>query len=118
MKRNTLLATIPSWGSKFRVSFEVKIKSGDVSGWDGWANIISFKGNGATSNVGKIGDRNPAIFFNKKGFLHFNSGVNGKNHGFNYSIKLRQWYSIIIEQKTETGKVKGEREKLDKYIVC
>ena len=112
VKRNTEIGKIPSWGPQFRVSFDLKINS-HVSGNSGWSSVLAFKSDGGASNSRKIGDRIPAIFMFKKGFLHFTSGVNRKrNYNFNFnSIKLSKWYSITIEQTREKGKVR-ETEKL------
>ena len=112
VKRNTEIATIPSLGPTFRVSFDLKINSHVAGNRGGWSSIISFKGNGGTSNIGKIGDRIPAIFMNRKRYMHFSNAVNGnRNYRFNLpSITVNKWYSITIQQKRENGKVK-EREK-------
>ena len=106
VKRNTEIETIPTWGPLFRVSFDLKINS-QVSSNNGWASVLSFKGNEGATDRSKYGDRIPAIFLHKKGFLHFTSGVNGnRNHAFNFnSIKLNKWYSITIQQTLEKGKV-------------
>ena len=117
MKKNTEIGKIASWGPQFRVSFDLKINSHVDGNRGGWSNVISFKGNGGTSNMGKIGDRIPAIFMNRKGSLHFTSAVNGnRNHVFDFKpIKLNNWYSIAIEQKRENGKVKEKKENLHLY---
>ena len=115
VKKNTEIGKIPTWGPEFRVTFDLKIHS-LVSA--SWTNVISFKINGGKSNSGKMGDRIPAIFLNnKKGFLHFTSGVNrNRNHAFNFnSIKLKKWFSIAIQQTRENGKVR-EIEKKKNYI--
>ena len=112
VKKNTEIGKIATWGPQFRVSFDLKINSHVAGNRGGWSNVISFKSNGGTSNMWKIGDRIPAIFINRKGFLHFTNAVNGNsNHVFDFKpIKLNKWYSIAIQQKRENGKVK-EREK-------
>ena len=108
VKKNTEIGTIPSWGPQYRVRFDVKINSYRFGNRGGWSSIISFKRDGGKRNGGVIGDRNPAIFLNKKGFLTFASGVNGNpNHNFNFnSIKLKKWYSIEIAQTRDKGKVR------------
>ena len=107
VKRNTEIATIPSWGPQFRVSFDLKVNSPlPRNRREIWASVLSFKGNGAKNDFRTVGDRIPAIYYHKSGFLHFASGVNGnRNYVFNHSIKLKQWYSITIEQKLSNGKV-------------
>ena len=114
VNRNTEIATIPRWGPWFRVSFDLKINSYRFGNKGGWSSVIAFKKDGGESNLGKIGDRIPAVFLNKKrGSLHFASGVNGKrNHNFDFiSIKLKKWFGIVIEQTRDKGKVRESDKK-------
>ena len=54
----------------------------------------------------KYGDRTPAIFYNKGGFLHFSNAVSGTNHfNFDYNIELNKLYHIEIAQEDKGGKV-------------
>ena len=109
VRKNNLIGTISSWGPLFRVSFDLKINSlvrGD--GW-GWSNVLVFKGNGASRNSGKHGDRIPGVWMHRStryGLLFTNS-VNGKPNFYfnNHAIKLNKWYKIVIEQKSVNGKV-------------
>ena len=105
VKKNTEIGALPSWGPEFRISFDLMVNS--LSGGT-WLSVLSFKRDGGKRNGGVIGDRNPAIFLNKKGFITFASGVNGNpNHNFNFnSIKLKKWYSIEIAQTRDKGKVR------------
>merc|ERR1719305_2168022 len=107
VKRNTEIATIPSLGPTFRVSFDLKINSHVAGNRHGWSNVISFKSNGGTSNNRKIGDRIPAIFMNRKRFMHFTNAVNGNsNYRFNLpSINVNKWYSITIQQTRSNNKI-------------
>ena len=105
VKKNTEIGALPSWGPEFRISFDLMVNS--LSGGT-WLSVLSFKRDGGKRNIGKIGDRIPGIYLNKKGFLHFASGVNrNRNYKFNFdSIKLKKWYSILIEQSKDKGKVR------------
>ena len=108
VEKDNEIGTIESWGPHFRVSFEMIIKSFVGAKW---TNILSFKGNGATSECCQPGDRAPAVFLqeNKK-LLLFSNTVNG-NGGYtfhwNKKVELNKWYKIIIEQISINGKVKG-----------
>ena len=108
VEKDNEIGTIESWGPHFRVSFEMIIKSFVGAKW---TNILSFKGNGATSHCCQPGDRAPAVFLqeNKK-LLIFSNTVNG-NGGYafhwNKKVELNKWYKIIIEQISINGKVKG-----------
>ena len=54
----------------------------------------------------QYGDRAPAIFYNKAGYLHFTNAVNGnRNYAFNYDIELNKLYQIEIVQEEKNGKV-------------
>ena len=111
VKKNTEIGKIATWGPQFRVSFDLKINSHVAGNRGGWSNVISFKGNGGTSNMWKIGDRIPAIFMNRKRSLHFTNAVNGNsNYHFDFhSINVNKWYSITIQQIWENGKVRDKK---------
>ena len=69
--------------------------------------MISFLGNGGTSDCIEIGDCNPAIFLTHSGALEFWSTVNDNaGYNFDFQIDLNHWYNIIIEQKYQDRKVK------------
>ena len=108
VKRNTEIGKIASLGPTFRVSFDLKINSHVAGNRRGWSNVISFKSNGGTSNNRKIGDRIPAIFMNRKRYMHFTNAVNGNNnYRFNLpSINVNKWYSITIQQTRSNNKVR------------
>ena len=108
VEKDNEIGTIESWGPHFRVSFEMIIKSFVGAKW---TNILSFKGNGATSECCQPGDRAPAVFLQEhKKLLVFSNTVNG-NGGYafhwNKKVELNKWYKIIIEQISINGKVKG-----------
>ena len=108
VEKDNEIGTIESWGPHFRVSFEMIIKSFVGAKW---TNILSFKGNGATSECCQPGDRAPAVFLqeNKK-LLVFSTTVNGNGKytfDWNKKVELNKWYKIIIEQISINGKVKG-----------
>ena len=105
MKKNNLLQTIGSWGPLFKVTFDMIVHSKPTSYWSG---ILAFKGNGGSSNLGKYGDRAPAIFYNQRGHLHFTNAVSGKtNYIFNRAIDIGKWYKIEMEQVSLNGKVES-----------
>ena len=103
VRRNNQIGTIESWGPLFRISMELIIHS-HVQ--DDWSNVLSFKGNGETSDWGQIGDRIPAIHLWKdKSVLKITNTVNGNSDYFYFKIELNHWYNIIIEKKSVNGKV-------------
>ena len=103
MKKNNLLETIDSWGPLFKVTFDLMIHSKLSSSW---SSILSFKGNGGLTDYVKYGDRAPAIFYNKNGYLHFTNAVSGNiNYYFDKKVDLGKWYHIDVEQNVKDGKV-------------
>ena len=63
---------------------------------------MAFRGNGAKTNYLKYGDRAPAIFYNKAGFLRFSNAVDGDpDFYFDYPIDLNRLYHIEIIQREE-----------------
>ena len=101
--KNTAIGTIASWGPQFRVNFDLKINSLYIN-WGVWSSVIAFKIDGGAGNNRKIGDRIPAIFLNKNGFLYFEYHRNP--HSSKIPVKLNKWYGITVEQTLENGKVK------------
>ena len=109
VRRNNQIGTIDSWGPLYRISMEMIIHS-HVQ--DDWSNVISFKGNGETSNYETVGDRIPAIVVSKdKSALRITNTVNGNaNHHFYIKIELNHWYNIVIEQKLQNKKVRKKSQ--------
>ena len=89
---------------------ELKINSlVTVGGW-GWTTVLVFKANGGNSNAEKYGDITPAVHVHQDSWwgLLFNNAVNGNSNFYfsHFSIELKRWYSIVLEQKPEKGKVR------------
>ena len=70
VKKNTEIGALPSWGPEFRISFDLMVNS--LSGGT-WLSVLSFKRDGGKRNIGKIGDRIPGIYLNKKGNIRIMS---------------------------------------------
>jgi len=103
IQKNHQLATIEEWGPLFKVSFDLMIHSKVESEW---SSVLAFRGNGAVDNYSQYGDRAPAIFYNKAGYLGFGSAVNGDpNYAVYFEIELNKLYHIEIAQEEENGKV-------------
>jgi len=103
MQKNSRLATIDEWGPLFKVTFDLIIYSKVESKW---SSVLAFRGNGAVDDWSKYGDRAPAIFYNKAGFLHFTNAVNGNvNFYFDHDIELNRLYHIEIAQEEKDGQV-------------
>ena len=107
IERNKELAFIESWGPLFSVSFDLFITSFEN---EAWSDILAFKANGAISDFA-MGDRIPAIFLHKTGYIWFVNLINGEDTSpaakFKVDIEFNQWYSIALQQIREDDKVRG-----------
>ena len=97
------MATLPSWGYFFEVSLQLWIESWNGRS-DGWSELLRFTS--TTNDNGVAGDRIPALFANKAGFIYATSQV-GSNPDFNkpFYIKTKTWTEVVIKQYPENGKV-------------
>ena len=102
--KDNLVATLPSWGDQFDVSLELWIESFTSSNTGGWSELLRFTS--TDKDAGSAGDRIPAIFANKNGYIHVTSqvGTNG-NANKNFNIKTQTWTKVEIKQYQENAKV-------------
>ena len=102
-----LLGTIDSWGPLYRVSLDLIIHSHSNTTY---SSVLSFKGNGASTDNDNYGDRIPIIRVRNDGYLYLISSVKGDNsYIVKIEIDLNNWYNIIIEQKLINRKVQHLR---------
>ena len=105
--KNNLLGTIDSWGPLYRVSLDLIIHSHSSTTY---SSVLSFKGNGASTDNDNYGDRIPIIQVGNNGYLYLISSVKGDNsYIVKIEIDLNKWYNIIIEQKLINRKVQHLR---------
>ena len=98
VRKNNEIGTIDSWGPFFRVSLDLMIHSYNPE--NGWSSLLTFKGNGGTTNNIRNGDRIPGIFLNERDkYLTFSNAVEPKKNYQPHKINLSTWYNILIEQK-------------------
>ena len=104
------MATLPSWGDCYEVSFQMFVESftgGDPS-LGGWSEFLRF-----TTIEGDMGDdmlpgtRIPAVFVNNGGYIGVRSQV-GTDANFhqNINIQARTWIPVEIKQYAEDGVLK------------
>ena len=104
---NKLLGTIDSWGPLYRVSLDLIIHSHSNTTY---SSVLSFKGNGASTDNDNYGDRIPIIQVRNNGYLYLISSVKGDNsYIVKIEIDLNEWYNILIEQKWINRKVQHLR---------
>ena len=106
------MATIPSWGPTYKVSFDFYINKFDVNGPGGWGELLRFTS--TEKNCCGLGDRIPAIFTNKNGHYVYPTtqidksgdrwkavkGVNGAK-----KIEEKKWYKLELTQYKDNNKV-------------
>ena len=100
------MATVPSWGPSFIVSFNLYINSFDGENLmqDKWAELLRFTS--TDNNCCAIGDRIPAIFANKGGFIQVATQLWRKgNRWKNINLDVQTWYNIEMKQFSQNNKV-------------
>ena len=89
-----------NWGEKFRITFEIEVNQEFST--ETWLNVFHMTIGG---NMGKHGDRIPALFVNKAKFFHFTMSIGDKkNYVWNFNYQLKKAYSVEIMQKLVAGK--------------
>ena len=109
MVSHNLLNTLPTWGPAYKVSLDIFINSFDgpnlaEGGW--WAEILRFTN--TTNNRGNLGDRLPAVFTHKDGYIIVASQIGDNNNYFiggHIQLKKKTWHKLEITQFSEDSKV-------------
>ena len=106
IREDNRLARLPTWGPSFRVSFSLLITSfdGDNLFKGKWAELLRFTN--TDNNCCRMGDRIPAIFTNKNGFIQVatQNGQSG-NKLTNVAMEARTWYQLELLQYNLYDKV-------------
>ena len=108
------MATVPSWGPSFIVSLNLYINTFDGENLmqDKWAELLRFTS--TDNNCCAIGDRIPAIFANKGGFIQVATQLWRKgNRWKNINLDVQTWYNIEMKQFSQNNKVDIQQ----KYIL-
>ena len=111
--QGNLLATLPTWGPTFRLTFELYIYSFDGNSLkDGYAELLRLTTTDA--DCCSIGDRIPAIFTHRNGNyngMEWNGiaiatqiGTNGNEYKYVKLVK-RKWHQLALVQYESLGKV-------------
>ena len=97
------MATLPSVGKEYSVSFDLLVQSGVDSFYH---NVLHLTTKG---DIGKLGYRIPAVYLRWDNVLHICSAVNGKSdyifNPINHTLTEGQWYNIQIQQVQRNDKV-------------
>ena len=103
IRKDNLVATLPSWGDYFEVSLQLWIES--FAQTRSWTEVFRFTA--TEQDCCSAGNRIPALFVNKAGFIYASSQV-GSDGDFHksFDIKPKTWTMVQIKQYPENGKVK------------
>ena len=113
VNQDKLVAELTKWGPAYQVSLDMKINSFPQSEWAEVLRVTSTYG-----DAGSVGDRIPAIFANKGGFIHICTQV-GTNANWckNFNISQGRWYMLELGQNKENTKVICINSRLFKYAL-
>ena len=93
------ISTISTWGPSFTVSLDLKVQSFTPPNMKlgAWAELLRLT---TTDNdCCRIGDRAPAIFTHKDGYLHITTQIgNNGNRAWYVTIQENRWYTLEMSQ--------------------
>ena len=100
--QDRLVAQLTEWGPAYQLSLEVKINSFPQQ--SNWSEVLRVSS--TYRDAGSVGDRIPAIFANKAGFIHICTQVGtDANWCKNFNISQGRWYMLELGQNKENTKV-------------
>ena len=105
---HNLLTTLPTWGPTFKVSVDIFINSfhGKNLKDGAWAEILRFTN--TTNNRDNLGDRLPAVFTHKDGYIIVASQIGDNNNyliGGHIHLKKKTWHKLEITQFSQNSTV-------------
>ena len=105
IRQSNLLATLPTWGPTFCLTFDLYINSFDGSSLNhGYAELLRLTSTDA--DCCEFGDRIPAIFTHKNGHLHIATQIGTKGNAVrDVSLVKSKWHQLELVQYVESGKV-------------
>ena len=106
ISRNNLVSTIPTWGPSFRISMDLYINSFDRPNLKNGKLAELLRFTNTNSNCCAIGDRIPAIFTDKRGFIQVATQIgNAGNKWRNVRLSKKAWHRLDILQYFWNNKV-------------
>ena len=97
--QNNLLSTLPTWGPSFRISLDLYINSFHRPNLKNgkFAELLRFTSR--DGNCCAVGDRIPAVFTDKRGFIQVATQIGGAgNKVKNVNLDEKTWYKIELVQ--------------------
>ena len=104
VSKDNLLEILPKWGEYFEASLQMWVESFSGPNIGEWSEFLRFTS--TENDSGSPGDRIPAIFVNKGGYIGVRSQV-GENTNFakNINIQAKVWIKVEVKQYPENGEV-------------
>ena len=113
--KDNFFATLPSWGDYFDISMELWIESYSGGNSDGWSELLRFTA--TDKDCCSAGDRIPAIFAHRDGYIHVTSQVGNANAYKNFNIPTQTWTKVEIKQYQECREVYYFNNQLSTLII-
>ena len=100
------MSTIPTWGPSFRISMDLYINSFDGANLKNGKLAELLRFTNTDGNCCAIGDRIPAIFTDKRGFIQVATQIgNAGNKWRNVRLSKKAWHRLDILQYFWNNKV-------------
>ena len=106
VSRNNLLETLATWGPSYKISMDLYINSFDGPNLKNGKLAELIRLTTTNGNCCGIGDRIPAIFTDKRGFIQVGTQIG--NHGNkwkNVNLNAKTWYNLELMQYGLNNKV-------------
>ena len=95
---------------------ELWIESYSGGNSDGWSELLRFTA--TDKDCCSAGDRIPAIFAHRDGYIHVTSQVGNANAYKNFNIPTQTWTKVEIKQYIENGEVYNINNILTLLLNC
>ena len=106
ISQGNLVTTLPTWGPSYRITFELYINSFDGANLKNGRLAELLRLTSTDGNCCAIGDRIPAIFTDKGGFIQVGTQIgNMGNKWKNVNLNEKTWYRLDLMQYTWNNKV-------------
>ena len=120
ISQGNLITTLPTWGPSYRITFELYINSFDGANLKNGKLAELLRLTTTDGNCCAIGDRIPAIFTDKGGFIQVGTQIgNMGNKWKNVNLNEKTWYRLDLMQYTWNNKVSwGSKGVITSKLVC
>ena len=103
---SNLVGTMPTWGPAFKVEFSLYINSFDGPNLKNGMLAELLRFTSRDSNCCAIGDRIPAIFTDKGGFIQVTTQIGTQGNKWkNVNLNKKTWYRLDLMQYSWNNKV-------------